>query len=190
MPKKQVEPTPCACKDYAVKFDGQERTTACDAESRGVFAPGHDAKLKSLLIFAGTHGHRVEHRTDEGTHEMSHVEAAEQHGFRPQVEFAVSKAAEKAAAREQREALAAERREQREREKVERREQREREKAERAERKRMAEEQEVRLPEPGPARALVGRSEFDGEISADGLFHYQADGSAQVAEKYTVVPAA
>ncbi|MEW1922408.1 hypothetical protein [Streptomyces sp. NPDC088360] len=52
----QAEPVACTCSQFATE-DG--RTTGCAAETKRLFAPGHDAKLKSFLIKAGAEGVEV-----------------------------------------------------------------------------------------------------------------------------------
>ncbi|MGW7356626.1 hypothetical protein ACWGI0_08245 [Streptomyces sp. NPDC054802] len=52
----QAEPVACTCSQFATE-DG--RTTGCQAETKRLFAPGHDAKLKSFLIKAGAEGVEV-----------------------------------------------------------------------------------------------------------------------------------
>ncbi|MGW4884042.1 hypothetical protein [Streptomyces murinus] len=52
----QAEATACTCSQFATA-DG--RTTGCKAETKRLFAPGHDAKLKSFLIKAGAEGAEV-----------------------------------------------------------------------------------------------------------------------------------
>lgn len=59
---------PCACGNYSFEVlihenvgggVWQQKTTGCTATTQSTFAPGHDAKLKSLLIAAGVGGHQV-----------------------------------------------------------------------------------------------------------------------------------
>ncbi|GHD56003.1 hypothetical protein ACFQL8_17160 [Streptomyces goshikiensis] len=67
--KTATEPTRCECSRYSVlvnlrDVDGdlawdEELTTGCTATTARVFAPGHDAKLKSALIRWGAEGHDV-----------------------------------------------------------------------------------------------------------------------------------
>ncbi|WP_200308843.1 hypothetical protein [Streptomyces adelaidensis] len=52
----QAEPVACTCSQFATE-DG--RTTGCQAETKRLFAPGHDAKLKSFLIRMGAEGTEV-----------------------------------------------------------------------------------------------------------------------------------
>lgn len=141
-------PTPCLCGSYAVEVktdEGIERqVTGCEVETSARFAPGHDAKLKSLLIGAGAKGHSVVKTTDEdGEVTLSAMEAANEFGFASTVE----KGIEKAAQREQAKA------------------ERERKKAEKLEAKKVA---------PGPTRAKVNRKVHEGEVLEDGLtFRYE-----------------
>ncbi|MFE5732262.1 hypothetical protein ACFQ7A_15310 [Streptomyces sp. NPDC056528] len=66
---------PCACASYSFEVlltsDGggsvwQLNNTGCIATTQSTFAPGHDAKLKSLLTRAEGGGHPVR-RADGGT---------------------------------------------------------------------------------------------------------------------------
>jgi hypothetical protein len=69
---------PCACQNYEIEIwtgdvpEGADPGdyldlvgTDCVSETASDFAPGHDAKLKSLLIRAGAEGHAVR-RNEEG----------------------------------------------------------------------------------------------------------------------------
>lgn len=100
--------TPCQCSSYAVQVvtdEGEQRQALdCDVETGGKFAPGHDAKLKSMLIGAGGAGHQVVKVTDEGEQLMSAIDAANEYGFGPSVQKGIDKAAERAEAKRQREA--------------------------------------------------------------------------------------
>lgn len=101
----------CLCSAYAiVTTDGdgviERGTLGCDAETSAKFAPGHDARLKSMLIKAGAVGATVIKSTDEGDIEMTAVEAAKEYGFADTVAAGVERhaaklavKAEKAAAR-------------------------------------------------------------------------------------------
>lgn len=107
--KTKSEPKSCACSAYVVRFDnGNELATGCSAKTPRNFAPGHDAKLKSILIKAAIAGVDVTKATDNGTVTVSPLHAAEDFGFRPQVEKGVETQArkdavkaEKAAARKE-----------------------------------------------------------------------------------------
>jgi hypothetical protein len=71
----------------------------CQQTTTRTFAPGHDAKLKSLLIQAGTSGHAV--RCDEGgvNHIGSAMAQAARYGFEHQVAAGIKKAQAKNAER-------------------------------------------------------------------------------------------
>ncbi|MER5680363.1 hypothetical protein ABT248_30115 [Streptomyces sp. NPDC000971] len=66
---------PCECSSYSllvlvhVNADGdkiwQQTTTGCAATTKRLFAPGHDAKLKSFLIKAGAGGHQLRRTTQD-----------------------------------------------------------------------------------------------------------------------------
>ena len=111
--KAPKEPVDCACGAYEVlvgqrdagdgevEFD-EELTTNCDgAKTKSIFAPGHDARLKSLLIKAGALGEHVRFNNpaDGLLHEVTPVEAAGRYGFADMVESGIAKAKEKADAR-------------------------------------------------------------------------------------------
>lgn len=107
--KKAKTPTPCLCRAYAVERKNDEGeterlVTGCNTDTSAKFAPGHDAKLKSLLIGAGANGHTVIKTTDEGELELSAMDAANEYGFASTVEKGIAKAAEKVAAKAEREA--------------------------------------------------------------------------------------
>jgi hypothetical protein len=191
-PAKAVKvATPCACSLYTGKdIKGAELTTGCDAETIRTFGPGHDAKLKSLLIKTAIAGLDVTKKTDTGSVAMSPVHAAEEYGFRPQVEKGLETHNGKAVKREE---AAKERQAARDAKKAEK-------DAAKAERKRIQEERKVKADAlkaatdkanadktPGPARAKVGRTEYDGEVLADGTFRYEKDGEQVETEKYTIV---
>lgn len=66
--KTAVEPTPCLCSHYEIVVrefetpDGPDydaESTGCVSTTGREFAPGHDAKLKALLIDAGVRGLQV-----------------------------------------------------------------------------------------------------------------------------------
>lgn len=184
--------TPCACSFYTGKdIKGTELTTGCDAVTVRTFGPGHDAKLKSLLIKVAIADGQVTKTAEDGTvTELSPVHAAEEYGFRPQVEKGLETYKGKA---DKRAEAAVERQAARDAKKAEK-------DAAKAERKRIQEERKIKADAlkaatdkanadktPGPARAKVGRTEFDGEILADGTFRYEKDGETVETEKYLVV---
>jgi hypothetical protein len=55
----------CACAAYTNVETGEH--TGCAQGTKGTFAPGHDAKLKKLLIAAGVQGARVDVAGQEQT---------------------------------------------------------------------------------------------------------------------------
>lgn len=158
--------TPCLCRSYAVETPEGLTGIDCDRETVSNFAPGHDAKLKSLLIGAGAEGYRVVKTTDEGEQVMTAQEAANEFAFGAHVEKGIAKQVERAQAKANREAERAAKR-------------------------------EARKVPPGPARAKVGRKEFDGEVLEDGLtFRYdvttgegdEATTEAKETTRFRVVP--
>jgi hypothetical protein len=70
----------CACGNFkAIDAAGRTvATTACNAETRRTFAPGHDARLKGFLIRAGREGHLI--RTEGGADQLP-AKVAERFGF-------------------------------------------------------------------------------------------------------------
>lgn len=87
-------PRPCRCSEYFVadetEVSGQPEfdnvvTTGCTKQVAGrtLFAPGHDAKLKSLLINAKRTGRGAAVKRDNGvlTHFSSAESAAGEYGF-------------------------------------------------------------------------------------------------------------
>lgn len=188
--KKVVEPTPCACQFYSGQnAKGDTLSTGCTEVTPRTFRPGHDAKLKSLLIQVGSAGNQVTKTVDGETSEMDPLHAAEEYGFRGLVEKSVEAAKAKEDARaakaQEREAKKAEAAQKKEAAKAER----ERKAAQKKVHAKAVEDAaEARKSEPGPATAKVGRNKFDGEILADGQFKYtDAKGEEQETSNYTVV---
>lgn len=188
--KAPVEPTPCACQFYTGKNVKDEvLSTGCDEKTPRTFRPGHDAKLKSLLIDVAVAGNQVTKATDDEDVEMDPLHAAEEYGFRNLVEKSVTA---KRAKREAAEAKANERAEAKkakEREKAEAKAKRDQAaKDKKAHAEAVAKAAEDRKGQPGPATAKVGRNKFDGEILADGTFKYtDAKGEEVETTNYTVV---
>lgn len=96
--------TPCKCRQYAVETLEGLTGIDCDRETVSNFAPGHDAKLKSLLINAGANGHAIVKTTEEGEQNMSAQDAANEFAFGAHVEKGITKQAERAQAKANREA--------------------------------------------------------------------------------------
>lgn len=113
-PAKKVKALkPCASSLYSY-VDAEGVTHTCGTEGRettATFCPGHDAKLKSLLIKAGAAGYEVRKDVEGGFLTMSAMEAANEYGFASTVETGIAKAAEKAQAKAERAAAKAEREE-------------------------------------------------------------------------------
>lgn len=55
MPRKLSDPHPCLCGQFGVG----NVTTGCNARTRRTYAPGHDARLAGLLIWAGNENREV-----------------------------------------------------------------------------------------------------------------------------------
>ncbi|MGW6719056.1 hypothetical protein [Streptomyces sp. NPDC054995] len=110
----KTEPTRCECSRYSVlvnvrEVDGDltwddELTTGCATTTKRVFAPGHDAKLKSALIRWGAQGHEVT-RDDDGVNTTADAATlAAKFAFGHMVAAGITRAEGKAAAKAQREA--------------------------------------------------------------------------------------
>lgn len=69
---------PCECAAYEVE-DGSR--TQCEAATQNTFAPGHDAKLKSLLIYAGIRRLEIKYPSDGNLVSTSAVAVANKYGF-------------------------------------------------------------------------------------------------------------
>lgn len=145
---KLVTLTPCLCGKYAVESktaEGTERlVTGCDREVKSNFAPGHDAKLKSMLINAGATGQPVIRTEADGSEiTMDALDAASEFGFSGTVEAGIAKASEKLAAKQAREDA-------------------------------RAAKAEAKLAIPGPAHAKVGRKVYEGIVLDDRVtFQYE-----------------
>lgn len=87
------------------EFNGE--TTGCTATTTRTFAPGHDAKLKALLIRGGIQDLEIVWSNGGVNHYYtSAVEAASQYGFAHMVQIGIERGATKAAARKDRKAAA------------------------------------------------------------------------------------
>lgn len=94
----------CACAEFEIGNtvelpdgtpDWEGVGTGCTQTTRRVFAPGSDAKLKSLLIKAGIQGLEVR----QGSITTDAVTAAKQFGFAPMVAAGIERGIAKAAAK-------------------------------------------------------------------------------------------
>lgn len=187
--KKVVEATPCACQFYSGKdVKGETLSTGCTEVTPRTFRPGHDAKLKSILIQVGAAGNQVVKATDDEDVEMDPLHAAEEYGFRGLVEKSVeAKKAEadaKAAKAKEREDAKAAKAEEKAKAKAEREA---RAAQKKAHAKAVEEAAEAAKSNPGPAKAKVGRTTVDGEILADGTFKYKKGDEDVETTNYTVV---
>lgn len=177
--KAKPEPTACECGRYSVlvnvhEVEGgvlewdDELTTGCGATSRGQFAPGHDAKLKSFLIKAGAQGYDVTRADGAVNTSADAATFARDYGFGHLVIAGLAKAAERQAVRAARSAA----KEQRRAEKAA---------AKAAKQAEATPEQPATAPEPEPqpetVTARVGRWEYTGQV-VDGEFIY-ADKNGQ-----------
>lgn len=127
---KNTEETPCECSKYDALIPSQlteanlesgdynSFTTGCSATTTRLFAPGHDAKLKSFLIAWGGLSDIEIRRTDDGVANSNSAEGhAKRYNFAHMViegiqrktakaEARVTKKANRAAARESAKAVA------------------------------------------------------------------------------------
>ncbi len=96
----------CECGRFEVEIEGAKgaedatyRTThgtaICGAYTTRTFAPGHDAKLKSLLIWAGVRNHSVRRNSDGVASIDDAMSWAEHYGFGHQVKAGIVRAARK-----------------------------------------------------------------------------------------------
>ncbi|MFF6858485.1 hypothetical protein ACFY9H_24290 [Streptomyces bacillaris] len=95
----QTEPTACTCSQFATE-DG--RTTGCTAETKRLFAPGHDAKLKSFLIRMGAEGTEVIRTVDGIASPADASTHAAKFAFGHMVAAGITRAEGKAAAKAER----------------------------------------------------------------------------------------
>jgi len=105
-------PTPCACQAYEIEIWKGEvpedadpgeyveyEGTGCTQTTERIFAPGHDAKLKSLLIRAGAAGREVRRDEDGMAVNSSAENVAKKYGFEHQVLAGIRRAQDKVQAR-------------------------------------------------------------------------------------------
>ncbi|MER7509979.1 hypothetical protein ABTX82_16760 [Streptomyces lavendulae] len=115
--KAAAEQTRCECSRYSVLVNlrddngdlawDEELTTGCTATTARVFAPGHDAKLKSALIRWGVEGHDVT-RDGDGVNTTADAEThAVKFIFANMVAAGIKRAKDKAAAKAERAAARA-----------------------------------------------------------------------------------
>lgn len=69
----------------------QRKATGCAATTQSTFAPGHDAKLKSLLIAAGVGGRQVREVTRDTVVTKDALRVAAELGWEDLVREAVAK---------------------------------------------------------------------------------------------------
>lgn len=192
-PAKVVKaPAKCACSLYTGQdAKGVDLSTGCTAETVRTFGPGHDAKLKSLLIKVAIAGGEVTKTVNGESSQLSAIHAAEEYGFRPQVEKGLAvhtakvtkstdAAAARAAKKAEKDAAKAEAKAKREADKAAKKAQ--------ADALQAATDKANADKVAGPATAKVGSQKYDGEILADGTFRYtNATGEQVETEKYTIV---
>lgn len=188
--KKVVEPTPCASSLYHwVDDEGVKHDCGTQGSvTPRTFRPGHDAKLKSLLIRAAVAGKQVVKATEDGDVEMDPLHAADEYGFRNLVEKSVESALAKQEARDAKARERQAKKDERERAKAEAKAERERKAAQKkAHADAVEKAAEDRKSQPGPATAKVGRTTVNGEILADGVFKYAKGDEEVETTNYTVV---
>ncbi|MFI2634743.1 hypothetical protein ACH5A2_30825 [Streptomyces collinus] len=146
-----AEPTRCECSRYELE-DG--RNTGCKAETKRLFAPGHDAKLKSFLIKAGAAGELVTRVAEDGHRTSGQADSlAAKFTFGYMVKAGVTRARDKAA-----------------------------EKAARAE-QRKAKKAAPKAKTPKKVTAKVGRATFTGHMDGD-HFVYEVKGKERRTLKF------
>lgn len=110
--RKPKAATPCACSLYKVLVsEGEVIETHCTATTVRSFVPGHDAKLKSMLIKAAIAGHEVERTNDDGTETfLTARQAAEDFNFASHIDKGVETHERREAEKAERKARADEKR--------------------------------------------------------------------------------
>jgi hypothetical protein len=106
-PAKSVKtPHACACSLYTVHTDEGDVTTECTAQTVRSFVPGHDAKLKSMLIKAAINGQEVTREATDQNPEavLSAREAAEDFNFAAHIDKGVETHEKREAAKAERKA--------------------------------------------------------------------------------------
>lgn len=188
--KAPVEPTACACQFYTgTDKGGSELSTGCEGKTVRTFLPGHDAKLKSLILKTAIAGKSVSKKTDTGTEQMEPLHAAEDFGFRSLIEKSLSTHNAKQEVRDAKAQERASKKAATEAKKAEAKAKREQAaEAKKAHAKAVEEAAEAAKGKPGPATAKIGRNKFDGQILNDGTFKYaNAKGEEVETTDYTVV---
>jgi hypothetical protein len=154
-PRITKAPEPCNCGRYTTTDEnGNQVDTDCTYETTRKFGPGHDAKLKSLLIKAAVNRQPVR-RVSDGV-ELEALEVAGEFGFRPQVQKGLDVADKKAQE-------LADRKAEREMKKVETQRKRDEAKADRA---RKAEERKAKAAE-AKAAAQAAKDEVAAQAPSD-----------------------
>ena len=89
-----AEKQACACQNMKIETSkGEYQGTGCTSGTKKKFAPGHDAKLRSLLVKAGIGGLWVYVKEADGSvSKMAHDAAAALHGLADHVKSGVEKA--------------------------------------------------------------------------------------------------
>lgn len=188
--KKVVVATPCACQAYTgLNAKGEVLATGCTEETIRTFKPGHDAKLKSLILDTAKAGNQVTKTEDGESVEIDPLHAAEDFGFRSLVEKSLEGHQAKQAVKDAKAKERADKKAATEAKKAEAKAKREADAAaKKLHAKAVEDAAEARKSQPGPATAKVGRNKFDGEILADGTFKYaDAKGEDVETSEYTVV---
>ncbi len=182
--KAPTEPQDCVCGQFEVLvnvresenpedngdlvWDAEHYTGCGDAKTRNVFAPGHDAKLKSFLIRMGAEEFDVARR-DGGM--LTHADAqhwADEFGFGEQVRSGIAKLQAKNLARATREETRAAKLAEREAAKAAKKAEREAARAQREQEK--ADAKAAKLAEAaaepvrGDSDTIEIRAEVDGQV--------------------------
>lgn len=91
---KTTAPHRCACNAFvAIDAAGRETRTGCEATTRRIFAPGHDARLKGFLIRAGRDGLHVREVGRGVAHDQHPTQIADRFGFGRQVREGINRPA-------------------------------------------------------------------------------------------------
>lgn len=175
----------CACSAYFAEIEGEEDwTTGCNAKTLRTFAPGHDAKLKGLLIRVGSTGASIAY-SQGGLRVDSDAETiAKEYGFETQVIAGIARERARAEAKHAKKLA-------REASKLERAAKKAKTNGKEADRAFADALAEVKVTSrekyPERTTAKIGRWEYQGVVR-DGVFHYtDKSNTAKSAKKFTII---
>ncbi|MEV5009149.1 hypothetical protein [Streptomyces sp. NPDC055692] len=166
-----AEPMRCTCSQFATE-DG--RTTGCMAETKRLFAPGHDAKLKSALIRWGAEGVEVTRTMGSIASSADAATHAAKFAFGHMVKAGIKRVEDKAAAKAERQA----KREQERKESLTRHA---------AKRTRQMAKKNAAEQAAQEVKAKVGRWERTGTVKNGQFTYTDAKGATKTTTKFTLI---